>query len=116
MARPFFKDVYDSGLCEIWFKLITNSAITSASVVFANKIGGQLGWGLFVICYLFLATQMAHGTRAPYEYLKAIYVTPNSNSLLSQLFYAGILFIRLHVMLIPIWIVWMSLANGNSVF
>lgn len=75
---PFFKNVLDSGIVEVWFNSLGYALITAA-FIYLSLIKNVDGTGFIaVISYLFLATKVAHGSRPSYEHLKQIYVYPNT--------------------------------------
>ncbi|MEH6443033.1 MAG: hypothetical protein V7784_03965 [Oceanospirillaceae bacterium] len=101
---------------DIWFQSVRNSLWTSAGMVVAVQTGNIIAWGFTIISYLFLATQVTHGTREPYEYLKEIYVYSNSSKFLAVIFDFVLFWLRMSLMVIPILIVWWAIAEGKVPF
>jgi len=112
MKQPFFKNVYDSKLVDIWFNSVRNSLWTSAGILVATSTGNIIAWAFTAISYVLLATHVAHGTREPYEYLKTIYVYSNPNRFLSMLFDFILFNLRAVLMFIPIAIFWWTQMTG----
>ena len=113
--RPFFKDFYDSGFPEKWFSLAGNTLITAAAMVVYRE--GSFIAGVFAsISYICLATQVTHGTRQPYEYLKQIYVYPHSDKWHSFVFDSIFFVFRFHVITAPIMLVWWAYSAGKVPF
>ena len=110
--RPFFKDLYDSGLTEKWFSLAGNALITAAAMV-VWKEGSSIAGIIAVISYFFLATQATHGTRESYEHLKKIYVYPYNNRWHGSLLYALFFSFRVHIMFAPIFLIWWAYSAGK---
>ena len=113
--RPFFKDIYDSGLSEKWFSLAGNALVTAAAMVVWRE-GSSIAGVFAVISYLCLATQLTHGTRKPYEYLKEIYVYPHSKKWHGAILYTVFFMLRCFIMVSPILLVWWAYAMGKVPF
>jgi hypothetical protein len=73
LKRFFFKNIFDSGVIEVWFKGITYALVTSAFTYLYFK-GHSAALPFALLSYLFTGLQVIHGSRKPYEYLKQIYV------------------------------------------
>ncbi|ELZ1717800.1 hypothetical protein SD909_004209 [Vibrio parahaemolyticus] len=116
MKGPFFKNIHDSKLVDVWFNSVRNSLWTSAGMVVAVSTDNIIAWVFTIISYLFLATQVTHGTREPYEYLKKIYIYDNDGKI-SKLAFDFLLFnLRFMLMFTPIALVWWAKATGKIPF
>lgn len=111
--RLFFKNVYESGIIDIWFNIVGATLATAAFIYMALK-GYNSAILLSTISYFFLITKATHGTRQPYEYLKEIYVYPtDSNKVVSTLFSIFFLYIRLQIIIAPIQIILWTSGTGK---
>ena len=111
--RLFFKNVFDSGIIDIWFNIVGATLATAAFIYMALK-GYNSAFLLSTISYLFLITKATHGTRQSYEYLKEIYVYPaDSNRLVSTAFYGFFLYFRIQIIIAPIQIILWTSGTGK---
>jgi len=112
LKRLFFKNVFDSGIVEVWFKGITYALVTSAfTFLYLNGHTEALPFALF--SYLFTGLQVIHGSRKPYEYLKEIYVYPQGNRVISKLIYALFLYVRLQIIFSPFQVMLWAQESGK---
>ncbi|MEC4090154.1 hypothetical protein [Pseudoalteromonas rubra] len=116
MKGLFLKNIHDSKLVDVWFNSVRNSLWTSAGMVVAVSTDNIIAWVFTVISYLFLAIQVTHGTREPYEYLKKIYIYENEGKISSFAFSIILFYLRLSLMLTPIALVWWAKAAGKVPF
>jgi len=112
MPRPFFKDLHDSGFPDKWFSLVGNALITAAAMVVWRE-GSAIAGIIAFISYICLATQLTHGTREQFEYLKRIYLYPNSGKLRAGVIESMFLLFKLHVLFVPIGLVWWAYSEGK---
>lgn len=89
---PFFKNIYDSKIIDIWFSSLAYIAISSTLFILFRKNGQFLFAVLVFISYLFAIAKVIHGTRPPYEYLKKIYVNNQNTRIFNGIFYIFIFF------------------------
>ncbi|PKF50763.1 MULTISPECIES: hypothetical protein [Vibrionaceae] len=113
MKGLFFKNIHDSKLVDVWFNSVRNSLWTSAGMVVAVSSNNVIAWAFTIISYLFLATQVTHGTREPYEHLKKIYIYDNDGKVSKFVFDFFLFNLRLMLMFIPIALVWWAKATGK---
>ena len=110
--RFFFTNVFDSGIVEVWFKVVGYTLITTA-FFYLSQNGYKSLIPLASLSYIFLVVQCVRGTRAPYEYLKEIYVYPTNNKVASALFYAFFLYIRVIIIFAPWQIIAVTYESGK---
>jgi hypothetical protein len=110
--KLFFKNVFDSGIVEIWFKGVAYSLATAAFLYLAFN-GNRGATVVARISYLLTGLQVIHGSRKPYEYLKEIYVYPQRNKLVSFCFYVFFLYFRIQIILVPIQILSWTQGTGK---
>jgi len=110
--KLIFKNIYDSGLVDVWFSGVSYSLATAGFLYMA--INNYKGAAVFaLISYLFTALKMVHGTHKPYEYLKSIYVYPQTNWVVSNIFYAFFLYVRLQIMFAPWQLIYWAHNGGK---
>ena len=115
MRLPLFKNIFDSGIINTWFSLLTNALLTSAAFIVGLK-GSNIAMAVAFISYLFLATQTTHGTRSAYEHLKEIYVYGKEQKITTILTYSVIFIGRAIIMILPISIFWWAYTGGEIPF
>ena len=109
----FSKNVFDSGIIDVWFKCISYALVTSgfAYLYITKEIKSALF--IFSLSYLFTAIQVVQGTRAPYEKLKFIYVHQQKNRLCAITFEGIFLYIRLQIIISPLLVMFWAYENGK---
>ena len=110
--KLFFKNVFDSGIVDVWFNGVSYSLVTAGFLYMS--INNHKGAAVFaLISYLFTVLKVVDGTREPYEYLKAIYVYPQSKWFISYSFYACFLYVRLQIMFAPWQLIYWAYDAGK---
>lgn len=110
--RLIFKNIYDSGIVDVWFSAIAYSLIVTA-FVYLSFNGHSEAAPLAIISYMFMSMKIIHGSRAPYEYLKKIYVYSQNNKLISGLFHVSFLYIRIQIIIAPFQVIYWSYSTGK---
>ncbi|WP_036955052.1 MULTISPECIES: hypothetical protein [unclassified Pseudoalteromonas] len=111
--RYFSKNIFDSGIIEVWFKCIGYALVTSAFAYLYITKEIKSALFIFSLSYVFTAIQVVQGTRGPYEKLKSIYVYQQSNRLFALIFEGFFLYIRLQIIISPLLVMFWAYENGK---
>ena len=110
---PFFKNVFDSGIVEIWFSALGYALVTAGFLFLSYDIGVPGAELIAVISYLFVVVKVTHGTRKPYNYLKDIYVHSNPIWVSKFLLKFSFLIVRIQVFVMPAQIYFLTKNSGK---
>ena len=111
-GKSIILNIYESGITEKWFSLMANTLITAAAMIGWWQ-GSTTATFIATISYLFLMMQSIHGTREPYEYLKLIYVYPESSTFKRLAFDFAFFMFRAHIIISPFALVWWAYSENK---
>jgi len=110
------KNIYDSGIVDIFFNCIAYSICIAALTLFALKGNNIHTFSPIIFMGSFFAViKTTHGTREPYEYLKKVYVYQQENEILSIISHTLLCWFRLYITSFPLQALIFSISAGRSI-